>query len=472
MDPLKETACCPWCRGALTWDEAVGCASCGRAFARRSGILSFVEEQPAPPDPSDLELSVLILARNEGPNLGRVLSELNQVLRVLQVDCEVLVVDGGSTDNTVATAEAHGAVVHRQQHPGYGNAFREGLALCRGRFIITVDADGSHDPHLVTLLWKHREAGELVVASRYCSRGEAWMPLERRLLSQLLNRTLRRALSIPVQDLSSGFRLYRREAMRDVDLVGRDFDILIELLVKMVLEGHRVHEIPLLFKPRAEGRSKVRLGHFAISYLRSTWRLWRTRNSIEAADYDSRAYHSVIPPQRYWQRRRYDIIMGFLEGAISGILDVGCGSSKIIQSLPGAVGLDTNLKKLRYLRPTNPWLAHGSVFSLPFRDASFSVVVCSQVIKHLPHPHLVVDELLRVLKPGGRLVLGTPDYGRWEWPLIERVYDRVVSGGHAHEHVTRLTRRDILSLVDRAGADFLAEDTILHAEWVGLFRKR
>ncbi|HIB65355.1 MAG TPA: SAM-dependent methyltransferase, partial [Phycisphaerales bacterium] len=110
-------------------------------------------------------------------------------------------------------------------------------------------------------------------------------------------------------------------------------------------------------------------------------------------------------------------------------------------------------------------------FGLPFADESFETVICSQVIEHIPDTTEAVSELLRVLKPGGRLILGTPDYAGWQWPIIERIYERVIPGGYAEEHITHLTRDGMVNLVESLGTTYLGEDFILKAEWVGLFQK-
>ncbi len=471
---LEARLVCPDCRADLeSSDHGYICEACSTRFEVRSGIPSLLPGGSAVIGvDSGMTLSVLILARNEGPNLRVLLREMKEVLKDLDIEFELLVIDGNSTDSTVETAQELGARVHVQERPGYGNAFREGLERCGGRYILTFDADGSHDPNYIRVLWRHRHRAELIVGSRYVSRGEAWMPQSRRVLSRALNIFMTKLLAIPLEDGSSGFRLYTRAALQDIELQGRDFNVLIELLVKMRLEGHRILEVPFLYKPRLEGVSKANLARFAVSYLRSAWHLFRQRNSIDAADYDSRAYNSWIWPQRYWQRRRYEIIMKMLDRQTSDILDVGCGSSKIIQSTPGMVGLDFSLRKLRYLRETNPFLIHGSIFGLPFPDQCFETVICSQVIEHIPDTEKAVTELLRVLKPGGKFILGTPDYAGWQWPLIESVYERVIPGGYAIEHITHLTRDGVVKMVENLGAEYLDEDFICKGEWVGLFRKK
>lgn len=475
-EPLLRLLRCPDHRAPLQLEgEEFRCQAQGCRYPILDGVPSLLDTSERRNRPSDRasdepDLSVLVLTRDEAGNIGRLLTETKSVLEELGVDFELRVVDGHSRDATVEEALSAGAKVDRQQEPGYGSAFRQGLSACRGRWILTLDADGSHDPNFLRSVWEQRHQAELVIASRY-SGGEARMPWSRWFLSRLLNIVVKRLLSLPVQDLSSGYRLYQRSALQEIALEGRDFEVLIELLTKLYLNGNQVREVPFFYKPRGEGRSKAALLRFARSYLKACWRLWRLRNSIEAADYDARAYHSVLYPQRYWQQKRFAIIVGMLEGQTRSILDVGCGSSKIIQFLPGAVGLDFNLRKLRYLRRYHTQLVHGSVFDLPFDDHSFETVVCSQVIEHIPDTTRAVSELLRVLRPGGRLILGTPDYAGWQWPLIERVYERVIPGGYAEEHITHLTRNGMVALVESLGASFEREDTILKAEWIGQFRK-
>lgn len=197
----------------------------------------------------------------------------------------------------------------------------------------------------------------------------------------------------------------------------------------------------------------TRLGR---AYLRAFWDLWKIRNSIAAADYDYRAYDSVIPLQRYWQRERCRIVRELMAGAGSA-LDVGCGSSRILEALPdGSVALDILVRKLRYDRCFGVPLVHASGFDLPFADGSFPCVLSSQVIEHVPKSSPMLDELCRVLRPGGRLILGTPDYSRWEWVYLEKIYSRVAPGAYADEHIAHYTRDELIEL--------LAEKGLVHEE--------
>lgn len=469
---LRRSLICPRCRGGLQdFPDCLRCPVCGVDYPVVDGIPSLVPEPESSEDSGELDMTLMILARNEEENLRHTLSEARRVLDDLGIRYEVLVVDGGSRDGTREVAASLGARVHPQTRPGYGNAFREGLEQVRGAYLLTLDADLSHDPNYIQVLWQRRHTAELLVGSRYVAGGEALMPLSRQFLSRVLNKTFGGLLSVPVADLSSGFRLYKSSVLRSVDLQGRDFDILIELLVEIFIKGYRVAELPMFYKPRGEGQSNAQLRQFATSYGRALWRLWRARNSLRASDYDSRAFHSLFPVQRYWQRQRYAKILQLLEGRTSSILDVGCGSSKIIQSLPGAVGVDCLARKLRYLRSIHPQLVHADIFQLPFADATFETVICSQVIDRIPDADRAVAQLVRVLKPGGCLILGSPDYGTWTWKAIYPFYKRMIPDGNPGKGNPKLNREDLLALLERHGLKLIRETYVGGGEWIGLARR-
>jgi SAM-dependent methyltransferase len=334
-----------------------------------------------------------------------------------------------------------------------------------------MDADLSHRPLFIRDLWSRRRLAEIVIASRYAPGGSARMAMGRLVLSRLLNIFFSRGLSLPVRDMSSGYRLYKADVIKGSTFASRDFDILQEILVRAYAEGWRVREVPFQFEPREHGTSHARILRFGLAYLRTFRPLWSVRNSILAADYDYRAYHSAILIQRYWQRTRYRHITQMIAGE-GPVLDVGCGSSRIIGALPpGSVAIDILLRKLRFARRFGTPLVHASGFQLPFPDESFPCVLSSQVIEHVPRDSPMIDELCRVLAPGGRLIVGTPDYGRWEWRAIERIYEKVVPGGYAQEHITHYTRDELVRMFEGRGFTLEEARYILNGEMILAFRK-
>lgn len=353
----------------------------------------------------------------------------------------------------------------------FGPAVRAGLDAATGDYILTVDADTPQAADVVRDLWAHRERGEIIVASRYVPGARAEMTTPRRLASIAINKVFGRGLSLPVTDLSSAFRLYRGDVLRGQTISASDYDLLPELLVRALAAGFHVEEIPLRGTLARRSRSVVPLARLAREYAGTFAALWQLRNSIAAGDYDARAHDSIIPLQRYWQRQRYKHVTELIAGQ-GPVLDVGCGSSRIISALPpGSVAVDILPQKLRYARRYGKPLVRGSGFALPFADASFPCVLCSQVIEHVPMDSPIISELLRTLAPGGRLVLGTPDYDRWEWVYMEKAYGFFKPGGYADEHIAHYTREGLLR--DFAARGYVHEATryVLRGELILALRK-
>jgi SAM-dependent methyltransferase len=275
---------------------------------------------------------------------------------------------------------------------------------------------------------------------------------------------------VPIRDLSSGFRLYNAEVLRQQTHTASGFDILQQIVVRAYAEGWRVQEIPFAYGPREHGSSHGRVLSVGRACLYTFGELWLLRNSILAADYDDRAHDSRIYLQRYWQRARYRHVTDLIAGQ-GPVLDVGCGSSRIIGALPpGSVAVDILRRKLRYARKFNRALVHASGFNLPFADDSFPCVLCSQVIEHVPKDSPILDELCRVLAPGGRLVLGTPDYDNWEWVVTEKLYG-LVPGGYADEHIAHYSLAELKDIFTRRGFIFEEARYILRGELIIAVRK-
>jgi dolichol-phosphate mannosyltransferase len=403
-----------------------------------------------------MQLSVVLPVVNERDNLRELIPRMRSVLAREHLEFEIIVVDGGSTDGTQQIAAEMGARVLPERRRGYAGALETGIAEATGDYLLTLDADLSHEPDFVAKLWRARNQADIVIASRYTRGGVAYASFSRRFLSAALNLWMRRLLSLPVRDVSSGFRLYRREAVEGLELEGRNFEVLEEILVKSYARGHSVFEVPFTYFPRESGHSHARLFQFGLDLLRSSLKLWRLRNSVASADYDDRAFYSIIPPQRYWQRRRHRITTTWARGA-THVLDAGCGSSLIIQSLNNAVGMDMSMGKLRFLRRHGIPLVRGSSFALPFKDDSFDCVISSQVIEHIPYEQSLFAEMRRVLQPGGTLIIGTPDYDTVGWRIIEPVYGMLMPGGYRDEHITHYTRRSLTDILARQG--FVIEES-------------
>ncbi len=388
--------------------------------------------------------------------------------RLCPVDLADVLREIGCTHETViAECDALEASRRTPKSLGYRAALSAAVQQSSGRYVVTSDSFMAVDPYFLLNFWAVRERADMIVASRFAPGGVYHTGFARRVAARALNGLARWTLSLPYHDLTSAFRMYRRESL--VEALARSestgYEFLVESIVQLHGLGRAIEEIPFVSRRAPAGRTNVPGGQVAWPLAASLTRLWRLRNSVFSADYDERAFNSWIWPQRYWQRKRFEIITGFVDSP-AGILDIGCGSSKIIQAFPGAIGLDILLKKLRYLLRRRARLVQGSAFRLPFADHSFRTVICSEVIEHIPFAEVLFDEFHRVLCPGGVLILGTPDYGTWVWPTIEWLYAKIIPGGYAQEHITHYTADRLRELLQARGFRIEAERRICRAELI------
>ena len=224
-----------------------------------------------------MQLSIVIPVMNEGANLKELLPGLHDVASRIAGDHEIVLIDGGSVDDTCQVGRDCGACVIRQTGRGYGVALRDGFSATRGEYVLTLDGDMSHHPDFIPDMWDKRHTAEIVIASRYTRGGSADMTKLRRLLSRALNKFFTLGLSLPFRDISSGFRLYHASLLRGLDLESSDFDILEEILIKSYTKGYKIVEVPFHYAQRKNGASHVNLLMFGVSYLETFKRMRRFR---------------------------------------------------------------------------------------------------------------------------------------------------------------------------------------------------
>jgi dolichol-phosphate mannosyltransferase len=210
---------------------------------------------------------VVVPTYNEQENIQPFLA----AVRAAVPAADVLVVDDNSPDGTGALAEQSAAelgqvkVLHRPGKQGLGSAYRNGfqVALDEGYdVIVSMDVDFSHDPAVIVSLLAAVEAGaDAVIGSRYVPGGAtADWPVHRRLLSRWGNRYTGVVLGLGVRDATSGFRAYRASALRDIDpgsTAAEGYAFLTELVRRLVVKGHPVVEVPIVFRDRERGTSKM-----------------------------------------------------------------------------------------------------------------------------------------------------------------------------------------------------------------------
>jgi len=201
--------------------------------------------------------------------LGNLPSLIDEVQRVLP-EADVLVVDDNSPDGTGtwcderAKTDSRLKCLHRPGKLGLGSATLDAIRFTLDEqydVLVTMDADWSHDPQYLTALVAATESADVALGSRYCERGaiEGW-PVARRIVSRGMNWLSRLTLRLPVRDSSGAFRAYRLAALKKIDLErirSTGYSYLEEILWHLNRSGAELVEVPITFRERRAGRSKV-----------------------------------------------------------------------------------------------------------------------------------------------------------------------------------------------------------------------
>lgn len=209
---------------------------------------------------------IVIPTYNEADNLERL---VNQIY-ALHPYSHIIVVDDNSPDGTGEIAERLAKkhpethVIHRPKKMGLGRAYIDGfkLALSKGAdLIFEMDADFSHDPKYLQDFLEAANHADLVIGSRYVNgvRVEGWR-FRRLLLSKFANIYVSYVMVKPVWDFTAGFRCYRKRVLESIDLdkIHSDgYAFQIEMTYLAFKNGFKVAEIPILFKEREHGHSKI-----------------------------------------------------------------------------------------------------------------------------------------------------------------------------------------------------------------------
>ena len=202
-----------------------------------------------------MKTALVIPVLNEQGIIGRVLEEI-------PASCSdrIIVVDNGSSDGTAEEARAAGAEVIYEPRQGYGYACMAGyLAAEDAEIIVFMDGDGADDPAQIPILVQpiEQDRADLVIGSRELGNAEPGaLLLQARIGNWITARLVQLLYGLRISDLGP-FRAIRRKVLDSLDMQEMIYGWTIEMMVKAVKRGYRVHEVPVDYRKRLGGKSKI-----------------------------------------------------------------------------------------------------------------------------------------------------------------------------------------------------------------------
>jgi glycosyltransferase involved in cell wall biosynthesis len=409
-------------------------------------------------------LSVIVPCFNERPTIAELLK------RVLAVPIakEILVVDDGSTDGSVAVIEAVAErepsirLLRQERNQGKGAALRRGFAEARGEVVIVQDADLEYDPREFLRIIQPILNGDADVV--YGSRFEGhprrvmlyWHTVANRFLTWLSNLTT----NLNLTDMGTGYKAFRRDVIQSLQLESNGFDFEAEVTAKIARRSSHIYEVPISYHGREywEGK-KIRWK----DGLAAVWAIFKY-GFLKTGDAES----GYITLKRMEGLSRYnDWIWESIAPYVGDrVLEVGAGIGNMTRMMYGReliVATDIGVSYLQILRnrfARNPTIEVARLDlntddHLALEHYAFDSVVCLNVLEHIEDDRGALRRLYQLLTPGGRLLLFVPA----DQSLFGTMDTQV-------GHFRRYSRDELRELIESAG---FTAGPITYQNWFGRF---
>ena len=175
---------------------------------------------------------------------------------------------------------------------------------------------------------------------------------------------------------------------------------------------------------------------FPAKFILASGLIWSKKLDVKSEDYEWNAFFKGSPIQKWWKRSIAKTVWTWAPNA-SKLLEIGCGSSPTISKYDHAIGIDTNKRKLEFMKKKLPNCKFLEKKTEQFKDEEFDHVLCIEVLEHLNNPTYMISEIARLLKPYGNAIIATPDYKKTLWHLAERFTP------YKEEHIVKLDKEKL-----------------------------
>jgi dolichol-phosphate mannosyltransferase len=237
-----------------------------------------------------MKLSIVIPAYNEEQNIGKCLDELRRVVREKhQLDCEIIVVNDNSRDDTEKVVQAaiendpSIQIVNREPPGGFGRAVRAGLERVQGDVTVVYMADLSDDPEDVVLYYRKIQEGyDCVYGSRFITGSKVEnYPRFKLVINRIVNRCIQLLFWTSFNDLTNAFKAYRTSVIHDCGPYrASHFNITLEMSLSALIRRYAVAQIPIRWYGRTWGTSHLKLREMGRKYLCTLLMLYFQRQLI------------------------------------------------------------------------------------------------------------------------------------------------------------------------------------------------
>ena len=381
-----------------------------------------------------MKLSVVMPVYNEAETVREIVA---QVLAV-PVEKEILIVDDGSTDGTRdVLRELDGRdgirVFLQPTNQGKGAAVSVGFRHAAGDVVVVQDADLEYDPREYLKLLEPIETGhaDVVYGSRFLGGGPRrvlyfWHTIGNRFLTLASNMFT----NLNLTDMETCYKMFRREVVQSLQIESRRFGIEPEITAKVARRGYRIYEVPISYHGRTYEEGKKIGWKDAVSALATI-----IRHGVREAENPGNVGHvtlarmSRLEPYNRWLVSRFEHAVG------RRVLEIGAGFGNITRHLKGRellVASDLDPVALEHLKGTfrdDPSVRVGS-YRFPLDAASraevgsldVDTVVCLNVLEHIEDDRTTLEDILKALQPGGRLILLVPAFARLYGTLDEHLH--------------------------------------------------
>lgn len=427
-----------------------------------------------------MKTSIILPAHNEEKRILNALDKLTSYLSQQRIQYEILVSTDGSTDNTESIVSQYAeenpniVLVSFPERLGKGGGILNASHSATGEILIIMDVDLAVPPELIppTILQLDEKKADIIFGSRNLPDSKILVqpPFYRKILGKGFNLLFRILLGIKLHDTQCGYKALRKNVLeeleRDLNIEGFAYDI--DLAVKAKKHGYKIVEMPVTWS-HMEG-SKVNVFKQTYEMGRDLLIVWLEGLKREASTQENLgAFYDSVPgdvctkasktwflPRRWWHERKNDTLLEAIPPESESVFDVGFGSGTLFEGLADReiqkYGLDLGRDFIKHVHSEhgdNVTILQSDALHIPLRDNVMASVVCSEVLEHVPDPSKAIEEMYRILKPQGTLLVTTPNISL-RWTLIEAIWTRIRTDIIETEHVA-FTRRRLKFYLVRSG---------------------